>query len=136
RVIERAVTIAKAEDNQKAQKLESFFHSGQDKEIRDRTKIKNFVSTLGEEAKKKLVDYLKDPSKNEKPINVKQYLGHDRGKKTKQSPKILRVNGIISKLITEIAPRFKDIAGGYTRIFRLGNRRGDSAELALIEFSR
>lgn len=36
------------------------------------------------------------------------------------------------KLITEIAPNFKDRNGGYTRVVKAGNRRGDNAEMAVV----
>lgn len=40
----------------------------------------------------------------------------------------------ISKLINEIAPRFKNRTGGYTRVLKTGFRRGDNAEMAIIEY--
>jgi len=40
---------------------------------------------------------------------------------------------IVGKLFETIAPRFADRPGGYTRILRVGFRRGDSAEVAQIE---
>lgn len=40
----------------------------------------------------------------------------------------------VKKLFEEIAPRFKERAGGYTRIMKLGRRPGDGAEMAILEF--
>lgn len=40
---------------------------------------------------------------------------------------------VVSKLFDSIAPRFADRPGGYTRILRVGFRRGDSAEVAQVE---
>ncbi len=43
-------------------------------------------------------------------------------------------NDVIRILFEEIAPAMKERAGGYTRIIKLGQRRGDAAQLAILEW--
>jgi large subunit ribosomal protein L17 len=42
-------------------------------------------------------------------------------------------NQVVNKLFDDIAPRYADRLGGYTRMHKLGIRQGDSAEMVLLE---
>jgi large subunit ribosomal protein L17 len=47
--------------------------------------------------------------------------------------KVIKNKDIVKKLFDDIAPRFKDRKGGYTRMYLLGRRDGDAAEMAVVE---
>ena len=47
---------------------------------------------------------------------------------------LLHEREAVSKLCDDLAPRFKERQGGYTRILRSGLRPGDGAQMAIIEF--
>ncbi len=51
----------------------------------------------------------------------------------RQAAKFVQDKAILAKLFTEIGPRMKDRAGGYTRVLKLGFREGDAAEVAILE---
>jgi large subunit ribosomal protein L17 len=52
----------------------------------------------------------------------------------RQAAAFLQTPNATQKLFADLAPRFADRPGGYTRIIRVGWRIGDGAELAILEF--
>lgn len=137
----------------KRTELSSYFHAANDREILGRNEIKKYISNLSKENREAAEKYIKDQTA-EKPAFILSYIpsvapktkeivNKDGSKTTKEvrtsgskAERILRVEGTLTKLLNRIAPRFKDVNGGYTRIYKLGNRRGDNAEMAIIEFTK
>jgi large subunit ribosomal protein L17 len=47
--------------------------------------------------------------------------------------RIIRHRAVAAKVFDELAERYRDRPGGYTRVVKLGNRRGDAAPLSIVE---
>ena len=52
----------------------------------------------------------------------------------RQALSFVRDRAVVGKLFDELSARYRDWAGGYTRIVKMGNRAGDNAPVSIIEF--
>jgi large subunit ribosomal protein L17 len=73
----------------------------------------------------------------EKLITIARQVSEDKSKNVHLKNlafTILNDKKMVEKLFNEIAPQYKERDGGYTRIYKLGRRAGDAAEMAMLEF--
>jgi len=84
--------------------------------------LRPFVERIITIAKRGVAGGSADKAAVIKTLNARRLVMHD-----------LQDREVVSKLFDTIAPRFAGRAGGYTRLLRLGYRKGDSAEVAQVE---
>jgi large subunit ribosomal protein L17 len=53
----------------------------------------------------------------------------------RRARQFVMTDAALSKLFSEVAPRFQGRAGGYTRVIKVGHRRGDCAPLSMVELT-
>ncbi len=51
----------------------------------------------------------------------------------RQALKVIRDKSVVHKVFAELAPRYQNVNGGYTRVVKIGYRRGDGAPMSMIE---
>jgi large subunit ribosomal protein L17 len=92
----------------------------------------NLTSSLIEHGRIKTTEA---KAKAVKPIAEKMITLGRRGDITarRQAVAFLRSKDVVHKLFTDVAPRFADRPGGYSRIVKLGPRQGDAAEMVYLE---
>ena len=94
--------------------------------------MRNMVTSLLQHEKIETTDA---KAKELRPLTEKMVTLGKRGDlhARRLAMRVIRDESVAKKLFDDIAPRFKDRAGGYTRILKVGRRHGDNAPVSIIE---
>lgn len=97
-----------------------------------RSMLRNLVTSFLENGR---IETTEDRAKSTQPIAEKLITLGKRGDlhARRQALAYLFSEDVVTKLFEEIAPRYADRSGGYTRIIKTTVRRGDAAPLAILE---
>jgi large subunit ribosomal protein L17 len=94
--------------------------------------MRNMVTSLLQHEK---IETTEAKAKELRPLTEKMVTLGKRGDlhARRLAMRVIRDESVAKKLFDDIAPRFKDRAGGYTRILKVGRRHGDNAPVSIIE---
>lgn len=94
--------------------------------------LRSLVTSLLKEGK---INTTETKAKNIRPIVEKMITLGKRGDlhSRRQAASYLLDKSVVTKLVDEIAPKYAETEGGYTRILKVGPRRGDGALEVIIE---
>ncbi len=99
-----------------------------------RAMLSNMVASLLKSDKKQIVTTLAKAKEARRWVDKMVTFGKkDTVAARREAFKFIRDRDVISALFSEIAPKYEDRNGGYTRVVKLGERKGDGAEMAVLE---